>query len=108
MEVKNVHPKVVLILPGKDNRIGPPSSAMPMTWLMTVQCFLWCRNSQEYFDAPKVLPRSRNASDDEDSAKALSASASLSVLLIPSLKEVSTQYKLRLHVIIVQKAPGIG
>ncbi|PKI37653.1 hypothetical protein CRG98_041946 [Punica granatum] len=47
------------------------------------------RNSQEYFDAPKVLPRSRNASDDEESAKTLSASAPLSVLLIPSLKEVS-------------------
>ncbi|KAK4744500.1 hypothetical protein SAY87_010812 [Trapa incisa] len=47
------------------------------------------RNSQEYFDAPKVLPRSRNVSDDEESAITLLASTPLSVLLIPSLKEAA-------------------
>lgn len=47
------------------------------------------RNSYEYFDAHKVLPRSRQASDDEDIAKILSSSAPLSVLLIPSLKETT-------------------
>ncbi|OVA00358.1 Protein kinase domain [Macleaya cordata] len=46
-------------------------------------------NSREGFDAPKVLPRSRQASDDEESAPLAAAAASpaLSNLLIPSLKE---------------------
>ncbi|XP_011043832.1 PREDICTED: serine/threonine-protein kinase 4 isoform X3 [Populus euphratica] len=43
------------------------------------------RSSPEYFDAPKAFPRSQQASDVEESARI--ASASLSVLLIPSLKE---------------------
>ncbi|KAI9185641.1 hypothetical protein LWI28_009078 [Acer negundo] len=44
------------------------------------------RDSYEYFDAPRILPRSRQASDEEI-AKIASSSAPLSVLLIPSLKE---------------------
>ncbi|KAI5605420.1 hypothetical protein POPTR_001G397600v4 [Populus trichocarpa] len=43
------------------------------------------RSSREYFDAPKAFPRSQQASNVEESARI--ASASLSVLLIPSLKE---------------------
>ncbi|KAI5605421.1 hypothetical protein POPTR_001G397600v4 [Populus trichocarpa] len=42
-------------------------------------------SSREYFDAPKAFPRSQQASNVEESARI--ASASLSVLLIPSLKE---------------------
>lgn len=45
------------------------------------------RSSQEYFDAPKAS-RSRQASDDEESAKILLTCAPLSSLFIPSLKEV--------------------
>lgn len=47
------------------------------------------RHSRDYFDALKAFPRSRRASDDEDSARIsmLSSSAPLSILLIPSLKE---------------------
>ncbi|KAL5736382.1 hypothetical protein ACOSQ2_031170 [Xanthoceras sorbifolium] len=44
------------------------------------------RDSHEYLDAPRLLPRSRQASDEEI-AKIASSSAPLSVLLIPSLKE---------------------
>ncbi|KAH7512580.1 hypothetical protein FEM48_Zijuj12G0105600 [Ziziphus jujuba var. spinosa] len=47
------------------------------------------RNSHEYFDAPKTLPRLLQASDDEEYAKILSSCTPLSVLLIPSLKEVN-------------------
>ncbi|XP_061948350.1 uncharacterized protein LOC133671567 isoform X3 [Populus nigra] len=43
------------------------------------------RSSREYFDAPKAFPRSQQASNVEENAGI--ASASLSVLLIPSLKE---------------------
>ncbi|KAJ6950153.1 germinal center kinase 1 isoform X1 [Populus alba x Populus x berolinensis] len=43
------------------------------------------RSSREYFDAPKAFPKSQQASYVEESARI--ASASLSVLLIPSLKE---------------------
>ncbi|KAJ6950154.1 hypothetical protein NC651_003968 [Populus alba x Populus x berolinensis] len=42
-------------------------------------------SSREYFDAPKAFPKSQQASYVEESARI--ASASLSVLLIPSLKE---------------------
>ncbi|KAI4321858.1 hypothetical protein MLD38_035190 [Melastoma candidum] len=45
------------------------------------------RTSKEYVDAHKNLPRSRRTSDDEDNSRALSVSASLSMLFIPSLKE---------------------
>ncbi|XP_034212210.1 serine/threonine-protein kinase 26 isoform X2 [Prunus dulcis] len=45
------------------------------------------RQSHEYIDAPKVFPRSSQASDDEESAKVIAQSAALSILLIPSLKE---------------------
>ncbi|KAM7503983.1 hypothetical protein LguiB_002887 [Lonicera macranthoides] len=47
------------------------------------------RHSRNYSDAIKAFPRSRQASNDDDNARisALSLSAPLSVLLIPSLKE---------------------
>ncbi|KAI4321849.1 hypothetical protein MLD38_035182 [Melastoma candidum] len=45
------------------------------------------RTSKEYVDAHKNLPRSRRTSDDEDNSRALSVSASLSMLFIPSLEE---------------------
>ncbi|RDX76654.1 Serine/threonine-protein kinase svkA, partial [Mucuna pruriens] len=46
------------------------------------------RPSREYIDAQKGVSRSDDPSDDEESAKIISSSAPLSVLLIPSLKEV--------------------
>ncbi|KAM1256700.1 hypothetical protein ACFX11_031091 [Malus domestica] len=45
------------------------------------------RQSHEYSDARKAFPRSSQASDDEESAKVISSSAALSIVLIPSLKE---------------------
>lgn len=45
------------------------------------------RGSGEH-DAPSPLPRSRQTSSDDDSAKIISSSVPLSQLLIPSLKEV--------------------
>lgn len=47
------------------------------------------RNSREYYDAPKALPRSRQASDEDESATIAAAAASplFSSLLIPSLEE---------------------
>ncbi|KAJ1442402.1 Protein kinase domain [Sesbania bispinosa] len=45
------------------------------------------RPSREYIDAQKGISRSHYASDDEESAKIMSSSVPLSVLLIPSLKE---------------------
>ncbi|KAI4320728.1 hypothetical protein MLD38_034177 [Melastoma candidum] len=47
------------------------------------------RISQEYTDDQKNLPMSRRTSDDEDNAKALSTSAPLSMLFIPSLREAT-------------------
>ncbi|KAL6554221.1 hypothetical protein OROMI_019894 [Orobanche minor] len=49
-------------------------------------------HSRDYFDAQKAFSRSHNASDDEDNAKSSAAalSAPLSILLIPSLKDVSS------------------
>ncbi|XP_043807145.1 serine/threonine-protein kinase 3/4 isoform X3 [Manihot esculenta] len=46
------------------------------------------RSSREYFDAQRVFPRSQQASEDEESTRIASSSAPLSVLLMPSLKEV--------------------
>lgn len=46
------------------------------------------RPSHEYIDAQKDFSRSHNASDDEENDKIMSSSAPLSILLIPSLKEV--------------------
>ncbi|XP_016702547.2 germinal center kinase 1 isoform X5 [Gossypium hirsutum] len=46
------------------------------------------RSSRDYFDAQRFFPRSRQPSDDEENAKIISSSVSLSMLLIPSLKEV--------------------
>ncbi|KAH8494339.1 hypothetical protein H0E87_020920 [Populus deltoides] len=45
------------------------------------------RSSREYSAVPKAFSRSRQASDDGESARIASSSAPLSVLLIPSLKE---------------------
>ncbi|XWS28032.1 hypothetical protein CRYUN_Cryun25bG0031200 [Craigia yunnanensis] len=46
------------------------------------------RSSREFFDAQRLFPRSRQPSDDEENAKIASSSVPLSMLLIPSLKEV--------------------
>ncbi|KAB2044013.1 hypothetical protein ES319_D01G060100v1 [Gossypium barbadense] len=45
-------------------------------------------SSRDYFDAQRFFPRSRQPSDDEENAKIISSSVSLSMLLIPSQKEV--------------------
>ncbi|XP_039061161.1 germinal center kinase 1-like [Hibiscus syriacus] len=44
--------------------------------------------SREFLDAQRVFPRSRQPSDDEENAKMALVSVPLSMLLIPSLKEV--------------------
>nr|XP_027064486.1 germinal center kinase 1-like isoform X2 [Coffea arabica] len=56
------------------------------------------RHTEEYLDAQKALPRSHQTSDEEDAARssAASSSAPLSILLIPSLKEVITDDSERL------------
>ncbi|KAL8167308.1 hypothetical protein V2J09_008807 [Rumex salicifolius] len=48
------------------------------------------RHSRDYLDAMKAFPRSRQPSDDEENARmaAVSSSAALASLFIPSLKEV--------------------
>ncbi|TYH35311.1 hypothetical protein ES332_D13G184500v1 [Gossypium tomentosum] len=46
------------------------------------------RSSHEYFDAQKAFPRTCQPSDDEENAKITSSCIPLSMLLIPSLKEV--------------------
>ena len=48
------------------------------------------RPSREYYDAQKGTSKSNYSSDDEESAKIVSSSLPLSVLLIPSLKEVNS------------------
>lgn len=50
------------------------------------------RHSRDYLDAQKAFSRSRHTSDEEDGARTYPApsSATLSVLLIPSLKEAAT------------------
>ncbi|XP_055823482.1 uncharacterized protein LOC129891993 [Solanum dulcamara] len=50
------------------------------------------RHSRDYLDAQKVFSRSRHTSDEEDGARTYAApsSATLSFLLIPSLKEAAT------------------
>ncbi|KAM3396053.1 serine/threonine-protein kinase 3/4 isoform X1 [Capsicum galapagoense] len=50
------------------------------------------RHSRDYLDAQKVFSRSRHPNDEEDGARthAAPSSATLSVLLIPSLKEAAT------------------
>ncbi|CAI0408308.1 unnamed protein product [Linum tenue] len=47
------------------------------------------RSSQDYLDAQKAFAKSRQSSIDEESARVISSSAPLSVLLIPSLKEAA-------------------
>ncbi|KAI5662515.1 hypothetical protein M9H77_21838 [Catharanthus roseus] len=50
------------------------------------------RYSQDYFDAQKVFPGSRQANDEEDNARSSVASSSspLPLLLVPSLREAAT------------------
>lgn len=50
------------------------------------------RHFRDYFNEKRAFPRSRQASDEEDSARiaAASVSAPLSMLIIPSIKEVRT------------------
>lgn len=61
---------------------------------------MYHRHSRDYADALKAFPRSRQASDDESSVlmsemllsapvAAISLSAPIATLLIPSLKEVN-------------------
>ncbi|CAN1248961.1 Serine/threonine-protein kinase svkA [Linum perenne] len=45
------------------------------------------RSSQDYLDAQKAFAKSRKSSNDEESARVISSSEPLSILLIPSLKE---------------------
>lgn len=45
------------------------------------------RDSRDYLDAQRGFSRSRQGSDEEESAKIASSSGALSVLLIPSIKE---------------------
>ncbi|XP_039030190.1 germinal center kinase 1-like isoform X1 [Hibiscus syriacus] len=45
-------------------------------------------SSHEYFDTQRAFPRTRQPSDDEENAKIASSSVPLSMLLIPSIKEV--------------------
>lgn len=52
--------------------------------------YFYLRHSRDYFDAQKGFSRPQYESDDEESLKVASSSVALSVLLIPSLKEVST------------------
>uniref|UniRef100_A0A1J3GHH7 non-specific serine/threonine protein kinase n=1 Tax=Noccaea caerulescens TaxID=107243 RepID=A0A1J3GHH7_NOCCA len=47
----------------------------------------YSRNSRDHSDKQKPLVRSQQASDDEDDSNLASLSASLSLLLLPSLKE---------------------
>ncbi|KAG6607887.1 Serine/threonine-protein kinase svkA, partial [Cucurbita argyrosperma subsp. sororia] len=46
------------------------------------------RHSHEFFDAPRALPKPSLSSDNEEFAKIASGSAPLSMLFMPSLKEV--------------------
>lgn len=61
------------------------------------ELFFFFRSYREYIDAQRGMSRSHYASDDEESARIISSSAPLSVLLIPSLKEV----KKRIYLILV-------
>ncbi|KAK8545655.1 hypothetical protein V6N12_026485 [Hibiscus sabdariffa] len=45
-------------------------------------------SSHEYFDTQRAFPRTHQPSDDEENAKITSSSVPLSMLLIPSIKEV--------------------
>lgn len=104
--------RIALILPGISTGKNVASTCNLYTPAPTHACTceiglkisnLWrnslsLRQSHEYVDAPKVFPRSSQASDDEESAKVIAQSAALSILLIPSLKEVSIQISCRLLV----------
>lgn len=56
--------------------------------LLSPKYYFFSRSSRDYFDAQRFFPRSRQPSDDEENAKIISSSVSLSMLLIPSIKEV--------------------
>ncbi|XVF04262.1 hypothetical protein REPUB_Repub05bG0067500 [Reevesia pubescens] len=64
--------------PGHENRRRDPTSNSSDS----------SRSSHEYFDAQRFFPRAHQPSDDEENAKIASSSIPLSMLLIPSLKEV--------------------
>lgn len=51
---------------------------------------IFFRPYREFIDSQKGMSSSHYSSGDEESAKILSSSVPLSVLLIPSLKEVSS------------------
>ncbi|XP_039001592.1 uncharacterized protein LOC120127850 isoform X2 [Hibiscus syriacus] len=54
-------------------------------------------NSRDYLDVQILFPRSRQPSDNEENAKIISSSAPLSMLLIPSLKELPILIKSALN-----------
>lgn len=84
--------QIVLILLGTSVSLDATSTYVSFRILISgFDLFLCLRNSHEYLDAPKTLPRLFLGSDDEENAKIVSSCTPLSVLLIPSLKEVNTQ-----------------
>lgn len=66
---------------------------------LNIYNYCFCCNSREYLDAQKSFLRSRPTSDDEENTKfsVVTSSASLSALLIPSVKEVGSDYILHSH-----------
>ncbi|KAE8713637.1 Serine/threonine-protein kinase 24 [Hibiscus syriacus] len=64
--------------PGQENRRNDQTSNSSNSF----------SGSREFLDAQRVFPRSRQPSDDEENAKIALVSVPLSMLLIPSLKEV--------------------
>jgi len=53
---------------------------------------IFFRHSHEFFDAPRALPKPSLSSDNEEFAKIASGSAPLSMLFMPSLKEVRADW----------------
>lgn len=82
--------QAALILPGTSIAIILVNylAAEIKIWLQIFKEYFF-RLSREYIDAQKGISRSHYASDDEESAKIMSSSVPLSVLLIPSIKEVN-------------------
>ncbi|XWS10997.1 hypothetical protein CRYUN_Cryun38cG0046000 [Craigia yunnanensis] len=52
------------------------------------------KSSREFFDAQRLFQKLRQPSDDEENAKIASSSVPLSMLLIPSLKELCMQLQI--------------
>lgn len=75
-------------------------------YLFAYNCRCCCRG-RDYLDAQKTFLRSRPTSDDEENAKisTVTSSASLSALLIPSVKEVGFDYVFS-HTIIIMFIGG--